>query len=150
MDMCFRNAEKNDTRQGRRIPRCPIILNVMGIQSRPTSAYSPFANGVVERHNGELKSTLDKVIHEYEHVGNGQKRVNTALCHALFAKNALLDFHGYSPFLRVCGRQGNAIPGLEHDNVVIRDEWVKKQFEGIQKVKKAYLQAESDEKYGQH
>ncbi len=38
------------------------FLNVMGIQSRPISAYSPFTNGVVERHNGVLKATLDKVI----------------------------------------------------------------------------------------
>ena len=122
------------------------FLNVMVLQSRPTSAYSPFTNGVVERHNGVLKTTLDKVINDYDYIENKHVRTNTALCHALNAKNALLDYHGYSPFMRVYGRQGISIPGIEHDNVTIQDEWVKKQFEGIQKVREAYLQADSDER----
>ncbi len=92
------------------------------------------------------KATLDKVIHENDYIESRQKRMGVAMCHALYAKNSLLDFHGYSPFMRVYGRQGRTILGIEHDKVVIRDEWVKKQFEGIQKDRKAYLQAESDEK----
>ena len=78
------------------------FLTLMGVRSASTSAYSPFSNGVVERHNSVLKTTMNKLLttHRGE---NGSANLNIVLQHSVFAKIALLDFKGYSPLMRVYG-----------------------------------------------
>ncbi len=65
------------------------FVNVMGIKTKTTSAYSPFSKGIIERHNGVLKSTLNKIIKEYRSYEHRDTRLNMAIRHALFAKNSL-------------------------------------------------------------
>ncbi len=101
---------------------------------------------MIERHNGVLKSTLNKICKEYEHYSDNESRLYVAISHALFAKNALLDYKGYSPFMCVYGKQVNVVPGIEQENVVITDPWVNNQVKSIQQVKKAYLQSAADER----
>ena len=69
-----------------------------------------------------------------------------AMSHALFAKNSLMDYNGYSLFMRVFGKQLNIVAGIERESVTITDPWVAKQMKEMQQVKKAYLPAEADER----
>ncbi len=55
-----------------------------------TAAFSPFSNGIVERHKAALERTLSKMSQEYEMSESGINRPETALAHAVFAKNSML------------------------------------------------------------
>ena len=41
--------------------RVAKLLNVMGVRVLSASSYSPIANGIVERHNGILKQTMNMI-----------------------------------------------------------------------------------------
>ena len=62
------------------------FLNVMGIRTKAPSAFSPFANGIVERHNGVLKATMSKLNADYKDIRDDQIRLTMILDHATFAK----------------------------------------------------------------
>ena len=124
------------------------FMNVMGIKTKMTSVIrnDEFGNGVIERRIGVLKNTLNKIIKEYRTYENHETRPNMAISHASFAKNSLLDYNRYSPFMRVYGKQMDIVAGIEHESVTITDPWVARQMKEILPVKKAYLQSEADER----
>ena len=77
------------------------FLSLMGVPSKSTSAYSPFQNGVAEHHNGVLKGTMDKLLSNYcDGEMKNESILNLILQHSVFAKNAFLDYRGYSPLMR--------------------------------------------------
>ena len=122
------------------------FLSLMGVRPLTTSAYSPFQNGVVERHNAVLKSTMNRMLATYAWNDVNGMLMNTVLQHSIFAKNALLDHKGYSPLMRVYGRLPNVVPGLEDDHVVIAEPVVERGVEIMRRTREAYLKAECDEK----
>ena len=61
------------------------------IKTKTTAGYSPWSNGLLERHNQTLTEVILKVKRE-----NGCDW-HTALDWALMAKNSMLNVHGYSP-----------------------------------------------------
>ena len=58
----------------------------------------------------------------------------------------MMDYNANSPFLRTFGVDAILLPSLETESVVITDNWVRDQIENIKKVRKAYLEAEADER----
>ncbi|XP_016144430.1 disks large homolog 5-like [Sinocyclocheilus grahami] len=71
------------------------------IETRTTAGYSPWSNGLLERHNQTLTEIILKVKRE-----NGCDW-HTALDWALMAKNSMLNVHGYSPYQLVFGQNPN-------------------------------------------
>ena len=63
-----------------------------------TAAESAWSNGLVEKHNGVLNNTLQKII------ADTNCCVEIALCWAIAAKNCLLNVFGFSPNTLVFGR----------------------------------------------
>ena len=82
----FCNKEVND------------LCEMLGITHRTTASYSPYSNGLVEKHNDLLGRILKKV--------KADLKVDTeiALCWALQAKNSLLNKAGFSPSQLAFGR----------------------------------------------
>ena len=66
-----------------------------------TAAYSPWSNGLLERHNMTLTEILLKVKQKHK------CSWETALNWALMAKNALHNVYGYSPYQPVFGKNPN-------------------------------------------
>ncbi|XP_024125019.2 uncharacterized protein LOC112144625 [Oryzias melastigma] len=71
------------------------------IETKTTAGYSPWSNGLLERHNMTLTEILLKVRKE-----NGCSW-QTALDWALMAKNSMINVHGYSPHQLVFGQNPN-------------------------------------------
>lgn len=67
-----------------------------------TPAYSPWSNGLLERHNQTLTDMLLRVKHDNPHLD-----WETALCWALMAKNSLQNTHGFSACQLVFGKNPN-------------------------------------------
>lgn len=71
------------------------------IEIRTTAGYSPWSNGLLERHNQTLTEIILKVKWE-----NGCDW-HTALDRALMAKNSMVNVHGYSPHQLVFEMEGS-------------------------------------------
>ncbi|VDI61048.1 Hypothetical predicted protein [Mytilus galloprovincialis] len=68
-----------------------IVAENFNIEVKTTAAYSPWSNGLLERHNQTLTDTLLKLK------ADNNCDWDIALSWALMAKNALDNEHGYSP-----------------------------------------------------
>lgn len=71
------------------------------IEVKTTAAYSPWSNGLLERHNKTLTEILLQLRED------NKCDLETSLNWALMAKNALNNVHGYSPYQLVFGRNPN-------------------------------------------
>ena len=109
-----------------------------------TAAYSPWSNGLLERHNQTLTEILLKLKSDYA------LDWETALNWAIMAKNSLQNVHGYSPYQIVFGRNPNIPttltdkpPALEGTTI---SEVVKNNINGLHAARQAFIKAESSEK----
>ncbi len=66
----------------------------MGVRVRSSPSYSPFANGIIERHKGILKQTMDKMRAEYPMKDWEINSNEMVLAHSVFAKNATRSTNG--------------------------------------------------------
>ncbi len=110
------------------------------IETRTTAGYSPWSNGLLERHNQTLTEIILKV--------NRENRCNwhTALDWALVAKNSMLNVHGYSPYQLVFGQNPNLpsvlvdkLPALEGTTVSAK---VGEHISALHASRKAFTEAE--------
>ena len=83
---------------------------ILNIEVTTTAAYSPWSNGVCERHN----LTLSEIIHKVKQDRNCTW--DMALQWALMAKNSLSNVHGYSAHQLVFGTNPN-LPSVLVDNL---------------------------------
>ena len=109
-----------------------------------TAAYSPWSNGLVERHNATLAEILYKVQ------ADGVSDIETALCWTLQAKNALDNVHGFSPAQLVFGQNpsipttlNSQLPALESDYSA---ELVTENMRTLKVAREAFIKAESSER----
>ena len=72
------------------------------IKGKTTAAYSPWSNGLCERHNQTLTNIMQKVRADKEGMD-----FETLLCWALAAKNSMVNTHGFSPYQLVFGNIPN-------------------------------------------
>ncbi len=122
------------------------FLDRLNIRSMTTAAYSPFCNGVIERHNGVLKRKMTKLGIDSE---TSDMTANTKLCYALMSKNSILDRYGCTPFQAVFG------VNLIWDNFeefvccLGGSKEVNAHLIALNKVRNHYLQAEAEVKLDQ-
>lgn len=79
--------------------RC--MAEKFNIEVKTTAAYSPWSNGLLERHNQTLTDILMKVKND------NRCDWKTALDWALMAKNSMHNVHGFSPYQLVFGQNPN-------------------------------------------
>ena len=119
------------------------LAESMNIRIVASPAYSPWSNGLVERHNATLAETLYKVHAEC-------KDIETALCWALQAKNSLDNVHGFSPAQLVFGQNPN-VPTIHNSNPPALEseydsDFVRKNLLELKLAREAFVQAESSER----
>ena len=79
------------------------------IKVTTTASYSPWSNGLCERHNQFLTNMLDKIHSDVK------CDYDIALAWAVSAKNALINHNGFSPAQLVFGRNCN-LPNAVNDS----------------------------------
>lgn len=111
---------------------------------KTTPAYSPWSNGVVERHNATLTNALIKLKEDI----NSSWEI--ALSWAVSAKNSLHSVFGYSPYQIVFGRNpklpsilSDKPPALGGSNT---SKIVAANIRAIHEGRKAFIASESSEK----
>lgn len=113
----------------------------LNIEIRTTPAYSPWSNGLVERHNAILTTMLQK-IKSSENVS-----WDIALSWSIFAKNSLQNVQGFSPFQLVFGKNPNF-----HSNLFNREpahgatsmsQVVADNLKSIHAARQAFIETES-------
>lgn len=114
------------------------------IEVKTTAAYSPWSNGLLERHNQTLTEILLKVKS-----GNNCDW-DTALSWALMAKNAFNNVHGYSPYQLVFGRNPN-LPNVLTDKPpalegTTTSAIVGKHIEALHSARTAFTKSECSER----
>ncbi|XP_064616270.1 uncharacterized protein LOC135480371 [Liolophura sinensis] len=114
------------------------------IQVLTTAAYSPWSNGVAERHNQTLTSTLLKIR------ADNNIDWETGLSWALMAKNSMHNEQGFSPHQLVFGKSPNLPsvvsdmpPALEGTSM---SSVVGKHITALHTARKAYAESECSEK----
>jgi transposase InsO family protein len=114
------------------------------IEVRTTPAFSPWSNGLLERHNRTLTEILLKVR------ADSDVDWQTALAWALNAKNSLHSVHGYSPYQVAFGQNPNLSSVLNSEPLALEattiSSIVGKHISALHATRKAFLEAESSEK----
>ena len=114
------------------------------IEIKTTAAYSPWSNGLLERHNYTLTEIMRKIKLEK------QCDWNIALSWALMAKNSLSNVHGYSAYQLVFGRNPN-LPSVLVDKVPALEgkttsQVVADHIKALYSARRAFTEAESSER----
>ena len=114
------------------------------IEIKTTAAYSPWSNGLMERHN----ETLTEILHKVK--ADKHCDWETALYWALMAKNSLNNVHGYSSYQLVYGRNPN-VPGVLTDKLPALEgttfsDVVAKHIEALHSARTAFTQTECSER----
>ena len=116
---------------------------LMNIKLLNTAAESPWSNGTVERHNLILTEMFEKT--RLDGIPD-----DISLQQAVFAKNAMLNFAGFSPYQLVYGRNPNIptvanaeLPALENET---SSQIVQQHLTALNRARKAFVMAESSEK----
>ena len=114
------------------------------IEIKTTAAYSPWSNGVVERHNAIMTEVIKKVK-----ASNGCDW-STAMDWALMAKNTMQSVHGYSPHQLVFGQNPN-LPSVLIDKPpalegTTKSEWVARHITALHAARRAFTEAECSER----
>ena len=109
-----------------------------------TPSYSPWSNGLCERHNYILTETLLKIKEE------GKCDRETALAWAISAKNSFINVKGFSPYQLVLGRNVS-LPSVVTDKPPALEgstesRTVAEHLTALHSARKAFVAAESSEK----
>ena len=120
------------------------MCEAFGMKMSTTPSYSPWSNGLCERHNQTLTNILLKIKEDVK------CDWDTALAWAVSAKNSLVNHNGYSPMQVVFRRNPNLpttltaeLPALEPRPVSLI---VGKHIDANISARQAFIQAESSEK----
>ena len=120
------------------------MCETFNINVRVTAAQSPFSNGIVERHNATLAHILDKILEEND------CDIKTALSWAVNAKNSLNNIHGFSSYQLAIGYNPN-LPNnfnnlLPAATMEFSNKNILENIQNMHKARKAYIEAESNER----
>ena len=120
------------------------LCEMFNITVKSSPAFSPWSNGLCERHIQTLSHTVLKIRDD---VSNCDWQ--TALGWAVCAKNALMNSDGYSPAQLVFGRNGNfpssltsKLPALE-DEDQCKSRSVGLHISALHAARRAYICAEN-------
>ena len=114
------------------------------IEVKTTAAYSPWSNGLLERHNRTLTEMMLKIKLDTKYDWE------TSLHWALMAKNVLLNVHGFSPYQLLYGKNPNLpsvmidkLPALEDSTT---SQTVAQHIKALYSARKAFTEAECSER----
>ena len=114
------------------------------IDLETTAAESAWSNGLVERHNGVLNDTLQKVI------ADTNCSIEIALNWAIAAKNCLLNVFGFSPNMLVFGMNPSFPTVLANrppaNNSVTISKYLSDTVNALHSARERFLQQEASEK----
>ena len=86
------------------------LCEMYSIKHITTAAFAPWSNGGNERNHATVDLMMEKIMS-----GDSSIKFEDALAKAVYAKNAMLNVHGYSPSQILTGKQPR-IPGACNDN----------------------------------
>ena len=115
------------------------------IEIKTTPAYSPWSNGILERHNKTLTEIMIKIKNDTE------CDWECALSWALMAKNSMCNSDGFSPYQLVFGRNPN-LPSVYNDKPpalegITNSEMIGAHIMAMYTARKAFAEAECSTKY---
>ena len=109
-----------------------------------TGASSPWSNGICERNHAVVDVMVYKMLEE-----SPKMKVETALTHAVNAKNSIQNYNGYAPIQLVTGSLpnlpnvlNNALPATEKPSSPDLEE----HLSAMHSARRAFMKAESSEK----
>ncbi|VDI55042.1 integrin-linked kinase-associated serine/threonine phosphatase 2C [Mytilus galloprovincialis] len=100
----------------------------LNMSVKTTAGYSPWSNGIVERHNATLTETVNKIRE------SSNLSWETAISWAVNAKNSLVNVYGYSPYQIVFGRNPNLPSTLVNKPPALEGETMSEKFRNGDKV----------------
>ena len=115
-----------------------------GIIVKTTAAFSPWSNGMIERHNKTLEGIMRKIL------ADSDINFEIALAWAFNAKNSLCNSHGFSAFQLSIGRNpklpcslNDSLPALTNQPTtkVLQDN-----LDALHKARKAFIELESSDR----
>ena len=114
------------------------------INIKTTAAYSPWSNGLVERHNAIMAEMVKKTK---EDTGCS---LELAVSWSVAAHNSLSNIHGFSPFQLVFSRnptipnlQNAKLPALQEETT---SDVIRNNLEAMHSARRAYMASESSNK----
>ena len=119
------------------------MCEMFDIKHITTGSYSPWSNGGNERNHHTVDLMMEKIMH-----GNKDIKFEEALAQAVFAKNSLLNVHGFSPSQILTGKQPR-IPGACNDNkppadaTMVDSKAVQNHLNLMQKAREAYAKVDN-------
>ena len=120
------------------------MCTAFSIEIMKTSAESPCSNGLVERHNGVLKASINKTLKDTN------CSLDTAIAWSTSAKNTLDNNLGYISNTIVFGRNPN-LPSVTSDRITgltaeSLSQIVEENLCAMRAARKAFIEAESSKK----
>ena len=120
------------------------LCETFGIIVKTTAGEAPWSNGLVERHNLILSDMLNKVLDDKN------CSLDLAVSWCINAKNALTNFHGFSPYQLFIGTNPKspsthnaktpALTSIPTNKIVIKN------LEAIHRAREAFIANENSEK----
>ena len=119
-----------------------ILAEKYNFSVRTTPAYSPFCNGICERHNSTLTRTLVKIREDHPKLD-----LDSSLAYACFVKNSLYNNRGFTPIQIVFGENpkfpnvvDDKLPALSRKSM---PEYVQEHLSALASARESYLRAEN-------
>ena len=119
------------------------MCDQFGIKHITTGAYSAHQNGLNERNHFTCDMMVQKLMDADPHI-----KFEDALNQAVFAKNSMLNVHGFSPSQILTGKQPR-VPGATADNNPAQDEeevdsrTVQKRLNLMQRAREAFAKVDN-------
>ena len=121
------------------------LCETFNIKVSTSASYSPWSNGIVERHNQTLTNIILKVKEDIKCPWE------TAVAWAVSPKNSLINHNGFSPSQLVFGRNGNfpstindSLPALDKDKDV--SSAIGMHIAALHAARQEFISCESSEK----
>ena len=88
---------------------CSTLMDQMcslhDVDHKTTAPHHPFSNGLIERHNGILKATFNKIIQDQRNLSNDlQSSPESILAQCTSTLNAMPNDHGFTPYFLAFGQ----------------------------------------------
>ena len=120
------------------------VAELLDTRVAATAGYSPWSNGIVERHNAVIANMILKIV------SDSSCSISNALVWAVSAKNALSNNKGYSPNQLVFGRNPNLPSVLTSKPPALRthtpSKLIAEHLNAIHLARQSFIESESSNK----